>query len=113
MLNLLYCIDENYNKQAYISIASILENTSQEINVYIIHKSPTSFQEYRKKLIHSENLNNFSLFEFDKNKSGFPNVHGSHVSDATYYRLFIDDYLPSEIEYILYVDADIVCKKDI
>ena len=48
MLNLLYCIDENYNKQAYISIASILENTSQEINVYIIHKSPTSFQEYRK-----------------------------------------------------------------
>ena len=44
---------------------------------------------------------------------GFPNVHGSHVSDATYYRLFIDDYLPSEIEYILYVDADIVCKKDI
>ena len=61
MLNLLYCIDENYNKQAYISIASILENTSQEINVYIIHKSPTSFKEYRKKLIHSENLNNFSF----------------------------------------------------
>ena len=74
MLNLLYCIDENYNKQAYISIASILENTSQEINVYIIHKSPTSFQEYRKKLIDSENLNNFSLFEFDKNKSGIHNA---------------------------------------
>ena len=113
MLNLLYCIDENYNKQAYISIASILENTSKEINVYIIHKSPTSFEKFRKKLIDSENLSNISLFEFDKNKSGFPNVQGSHVSDATYYRLFIDNYLPSEIDYIMYVDADIICKKDI
>ena len=37
MLNLLYCIDENYNKQAYISIASILEKTSQEINIFMIH----------------------------------------------------------------------------
>lgn len=89
MLNLLYCIDENYNKQAYISIASILEKTSQEINIYMIHKSPTSFEEFRKKLIDTEKLNNFSLFKFDKNKSGFPNVQGSHVSDATYYRLFI------------------------
>lgn len=113
MLNLLYCIDENYNKQAYISIASILESTSHDINVYLIHKSPKSFEEFRKKLIDLENLNSISIFEFDKNKSGFPNVQGSHVSDATYYRLFIEDYLPSEIDFILYVDADIVCKKDI
>ena len=73
----------------FISIASILENTSHDINVYMIHKSPASFQEFRKKIIDSKNLNNFSLLQFDKNKSGFPNVQGSHVSDATYYRLFI------------------------
>ena len=68
MLNLLYFIDENYNKQAFISIASILENTSHDINVYMIHKSPASFQEFRKKIIDSKNLNNFSLLQFDKNK---------------------------------------------
>ena len=31
---------------------------------------------------------------------------------ATYYRLFIEDYLPSEIDNFLYLDADIICCND-
>ena len=33
----------------------------------------------------------------------------AHVSEATYYRLFCSDYLPDDIETILYIDADIIC----
>ena len=46
MLNILYCLDENYNVQASNSIYSILENTKDKINVYIIHKNPESFQSF-------------------------------------------------------------------
>ena len=39
-------------------------------------------------------------------------MFNAHVSEATYYRLFIEDYLPSEIDNFLYLDADIICCND-
>ena len=39
MLEVLYCFDENYNKQAFTSIYSLLEKSSEKLNVNIIHKS--------------------------------------------------------------------------
>ena len=34
-----------------------------------------------------------------------------HVSDATYYRIFITDFIDSELNKILYLDADVICIK--
>ena len=113
MLNILYCLDENYNIQASNSIFSILENTSENINIYIIHKNPESFQKF-SNLISSKKSNvNFHIKKFDKTNLDFPNIEDSHVSEATYYRFYISDYLPMDLEEILYVDADIVCLKNI
>ena len=39
MLNFLYCCDENYNLQFQTSVFSLLENISEKINIYLIHKS--------------------------------------------------------------------------
>ena len=38
MVNFLYCLDSNYNYQAFSSMISILDNTSIDVNFYIIHK---------------------------------------------------------------------------
>ena len=40
------------------------------------------------------------------------NLNNSHVSEATYYRLFMDDYLPETLSKIIYLDADVVCVKN-
>ena len=32
-----------------------------------------------------------------------------HISEATYYRLFIEQHLPNDIDEILYIDPDVVC----
>ena len=37
-LNFLYCFDNNYNKQAFTSIISLLNKSSEKISINIIHK---------------------------------------------------------------------------
>ena len=49
------------------------------------------------------------FYEFKNNEYNFPNIKNSHVSEATYYRMFISDYINDEFEQILYIDPDVVC----
>ena len=75
--------------------------------MFIIHSNPESFEKFKKKLYSKNNLKKIYLTEFNEFDYFFPNLDGAHVSEATYYRLFIDKYLPDEINSILYVDADV------
>ena len=43
MINLLYCLDENYNYQALTSMISVLDKSTIKINLYVIHKNLHSF----------------------------------------------------------------------
>jgi len=109
MNNFVYAADKNYNNQLYYSIFSLLENFFSEVNIYVIHKEPSSFTEYKQYLIENFNNLNLHIYKFDSLDFEFPNIKNRHVSEATYYRLFIDQFIPSSIEYYTYLDADIIC----
>ena len=53
-------------------------------------------------------MKHLSLWKYND----FPNLGDVHVTYATYFRMFIDKYLPRNLEYFIYVDADILCLKD-
>lgn len=112
MNNFLYCFDENYNFQAFSSIISLLDNVSAKIDIFIIHKSEENNKFIPNKILLHKNLNKVTVYKFNKETSNFPNVQQSHVSEATYYRLFFQHYIPKNIETILYVDADVICIQD-
>ena len=109
MLNLLYCFDENYNKQTFISIYSILRllDKNQKIAVYAVHKNPDTFLEYSNKLKEYKNIENINIYKFE-DELIFPKLDKSHVSEATYYRLMIENYIPVEIENLIYLDSDVI-----
>lgn len=109
MLNLLYCFDENYNKQTFISIYSIIRllDNNQKITVYAIHKEPRTFEKYAKKLEKYENVAKIYVYKFDENID-FPQLEKAHVSEATYYRLMIENYIPKEIDNLIYLDSDVI-----
>ena len=109
-MNFLYCFDNKYNQQAFNSISSILRVVSEKHNFYIIHRKPKTFNHYLERLKKTDH--NFEIYEFQNNYGPFPRVSNTHVSEATYYRLFIHEYLPKDLDYITYVDADIVCLND-
>lgn len=112
-MNILYCFDENYNKQALISITSIINNNFCNINFYIIHDKPNTFIEYKVLLEKNEKIT-INLIQF-VNKRGIilPRKKNDHVSIATYFRIFISDFIKPDIGNILYLDADVLCIKSI
>ena len=111
MIEILYCFDENYI-QGFSSIYSLLNKSSRKLNINLIHKTISDVNLIPKRILNHKNLNKIKVYKFKNNGYKFPNINGSHVSEATYYRLFIDDYLPKSIEQIVYMDADIICVND-
>lgn len=109
MINFLYCFDENYIKQATTSIYSLLSNTTSKINLIIIYKKDNEIENLIPDSIkfHGK-LNKIFFKAFDK-KLNFPNLNDVHVSEATYYRLFIDDFIDLDIHKLVYLDSDIIC----
>jgi len=112
MINIVLCFDKNYFKIGFLFLHTLLSKITEKINIYLILDSPDSFHIYEKKLKSYKNLNSLNLYQFKEDLSEFKNLVHGHVSEATYYRLFLQNYLPPEIEYIFYIDADIVCYQD-
>lgn len=112
MFNIVLCFDGNYNKVAYLFIHSLLTKVSERINIFIIHKDLESFSEYKKLLEDYKNLNKLNIYKFDEDLSNVEGIVHGHVTEATYYRMFLDKYLPTDLDYIFYVDADIICYQD-
>lgn len=111
MNNFLYCFDKKYNSQAFVSMISLLENVSEKINIIVIHQFLDVLKVPDKIKKHS-NLNKIIVYEFPKKNLKFPNVIGTHVSEATYYRFFISEVIKENFEYLIYLDSDIVCNSD-
>ena len=110
MLNFLYCLDSNYDQQFLSSLQSLLDQFNKKINCFVIHKEPNSL----KKIINEinfghENLNDFEIYKFNEDINKFPNIGNNHISEATYYRFFIDNYLDKSIHSVIYIDCDIIC----
>ena len=109
MLNFLYCFDDGYNIQAQCSMYSLLTNVDEKINIYIIHKNKENENFIDDKIINHKNLNKVRVYKFKFDKDLFPNLDKAHISQATYYRLHIEKYLDEEIDFITYLDGDIIC----
>ena len=114
MLTFLYCLDKNYNIQAYTSIISLLENIDEPIKILILHKEPDTFLEskFYKQIKDRKNLSEIQIFNFQKEKVEFPKLSNVHVSEATYYRIYISNYIQSNQDILIYLDPDVICIKD-
>ena len=112
MLNFLYCFDSNYNIQTIVSIYSLLKSVSEKINIFIIHQSEETPEFLPKKILENENLNNINVYKFNKSDLKFYNLIDAHVTEATFYRLFLLKYIPENIKNIIYLDGDVYCISD-
>ncbi len=112
MMNYLFCFDKNYIVPANCSIFSLLENSIEKINVYIMNKDYSDPNFLSKKVLNHRNLNSINVSRVNLSNYNFPNIFGTHVSEATYYRLFLQDYITDDIDFITYVDCDVFANKN-
>ena len=113
MINFLYCFDENYNMQALTSIYSLLNNSNEKINISILHNKPESFKKIYLKFINKSSLVKIEFYKFTDNNYDFPRINNTHISAATYFRIFINNYLDKDLKSVFYFDADTVFNKNI
>lgn len=111
-INFVYCFDDNYLTQSKTSIISLLDCVSEPVNIYILKKSSNKNLNLTEKILNHNNLNYLEIHNLDLKEYEFPNLTNVHVSEATYFRIFISDYIPKDIKLVTYLDADTICLND-
>jgi UDP-glucose:(glucosyl)LPS alpha-1,3-glucosyltransferase len=116
-MNLLYCIDKNYNDQCYTSIKSIVSNAKVPIKIFVVHSEPASFSKEFVIKSSDNKVKQIEVIKFNEklisNKSKLPtNSKVPHVTLPTFFRLFIEELIPESLNEILYLDADVICMKN-
>jgi len=97
---------------AFSSMVSLLDNIDEKINISIIHNTKNLQQQIPLYIRDHKNLGSVAIYQFLENNDNFPNIEKSHISEATYYRLFLEDYIKDETGYFIYLDADVICLKN-
>ena len=96
----------NYDQQFLSSLQSLLDNLSEKLIAMLFTKSRiTKYADEQNKFEH-QNLYNLEIYKFNEDIKKFPNLEDNHISEA---RFFIDNYLDTSIENIIYLDFDIIC----
>lgn len=108
-MNILITINKKYIKQVNILLNSIqYSNTKENFDIYILHRD---LEESDLKIINKNlDLKRFQIHvikitENEINK--FP-VYEKRYPVEIYFRIFASNYLPQDLERILYLDADTI-----
>jgi lipopolysaccharide biosynthesis glycosyltransferase len=91
------------------SANSFLQHYKDPIRIHILHNNPDTLNEISSFLKKFENLISITKYKFIKSENfTFPAIENYHVTEATYYRLFLHQYLPKNISKLLYLDPDVI-----
>lgn len=94
------------NPKEYITFHVIIDETVNKVDVDSIKK------------INESNEGKVSLKLYPINSGGidlniFPQIGKTHHSKATYYRILVCNILPPELKKVLYIDSDVIVRKNI
>lgn len=113
MYHIAFCINNDWVMQCGVLIKSILKTMNKKFVFHIINKD---ISEYNKKLLNSVLDGNSSLIEYHMVPLEWDDKlvirSNDRLTVETYYRFFIPALISSEVDRILYLDADILCLSD-
>ncbi|MBQ8251042.1 MAG: glycosyltransferase family 8 protein [Alphaproteobacteria bacterium] len=103
--------DENYAKYMAVTIQSIISNTKEKINFYILDGGIAEITKNKIKTILDNTVHQIEFLKIDISLfEKFPIV--AHFSINTYFRYLIP-HLKPEIKKALYIDTDMIIHGDI
>lgn len=109
-LNIAYGVDKNFLFGACISVTSILENNKNvplAFHIFSDYADEDTCKKLNELAVHYQTT--ISLYIINNDCfSAFP--YTVRYAYATYYRFLTCEYLQSQTESLVYLDADIICK---
>ena len=111
-INLLYSIDDGYVDQFKTTLYSIVKNASRkDFRVYILQKPLLKRHEEIVQFCQKLGISYKPVVIEEKAFDMAPTT--DRYPETIYYRLLAHEYLPEELDKILYMDADILCINDL
>lgn len=114
-IDIILAPDNNYAQHCTAVMCSILLNCDNTSYIRF-HILDNNINNQNKEIMNSlKNIRPFEINYYDMTKfdfSQFP-LNRKHISVATYYRLFIKELLPQNIERVLYLDCDVIVERDL
>lgn len=119
-MNIMYCGDSGIEKGILLSLLSLVKNTKEKLNVYILTAAVDNYKPIKKEFAQTlENaaaqFNNCNVYIFDitENFAHYrPNANiNTRFTPLCMLRLFSDN-LSDIPDKILYLDTDVLCRKD-
>lgn len=114
-MHIVCCTDHNFIMQSGTMMKSVsFNNPNTDISFHVVIDESVS-QNDRSLLLQVINQEHCKLYfhVFDpKVLKKYPRIgiYGTHVSKATYYRLFLTTILPEDVDKVLYLDGDIIVR---
>lgn len=110
--NIAITINSKYVKYALTMLYSFFQNNKYSVNIYLFYSLLTTDEiERLKKLVTSNNSNFYTIKINEKDLPNF--VTMDYFSIEASYRLLIPYLIPDNIDRILYLDSDMIIRKDI
>lgn len=104
--------DDGYAQHAHVFVESLLStNPEHDFRVFVL--VPDGFR-YAERLSQLDKHSNCRIRLIEIDTALVADIHVSeHITSAAYFRLLIDDVLPTDVERVLYFDSDIIVAGDV
>lgn len=117
-MDIVLCTDNNYAMPCGVTINSILANNKKSSLVFHIVSMDLA-ESVKDKLRSISSIYDNATFKFYELKKDFIESYNFSVFDsqymsvATYMRLFLGDILPEDVTKVIYLDCDVIVRKDL
>lgn len=111
-MNLLFSIDDSYVDQFKTTLYSVWQNAAdKDFSVYVLQKKELKKNPEIEDFCRKLGLSYHPLVIGEKDFEDAPVT--DRYLETIYYRLLAHEYLPQDLDRILYLDADILCLNDV
>jgi len=113
-IKLVFGVDGSYSQHLAVTLVSLLENNpANRFDILVVTLNMAEADRDRIRELVAPFGNAVLRFEpFDIGRFRHFRTDG-HISHATYLRIFIPEMLPDSVDKVLYLDCDIVVRRDI
>jgi lipopolysaccharide biosynthesis glycosyltransferase len=107
-MNICFCIDKKYTMPLVVCLVSLFKNNPNTcFNIYIINNGLDKFAADSIMTMSTKHNSHVNFIDINTDiTKKFPVNH--HISQAAYYRLLMDNFIPKTVDKILYLDVDII-----
>lgn len=117
-MEIVVCTDRNYIMPCGVLLQSICQNSNNSqisFNVVIDESVSDHDKDVLRKIATVTPLVKVNFYSIDGHIfDNFPSLgNGIYVTKATYYRIYLTKILPSTMDKVLYLDCDMVVRKDL